>query len=183
MDATYISVTTVAKLIRPILKRNFPATKFSVKSDKYSMGASIDIFWRDGPTTLMVETAIGQFASSTFDGMIDMKLSWTSWLLPNGTAIVADNKGTIDSKGTIPAEHNEKPHPDAKLVRFGSDYVTLHRDMSSDFAARALASAERKHGKLRLEVKVNTFDGSASIDGHDDDRQIMFQHLKRFISV
>ncbi len=183
MDATYITVSDTAKLVRSALKRKFPTTKFSMRSSKYSMGSSIDVYWRDGPTDKMVSEITGKYASSTFDGMIDMKVSWTSWLLPDGSAIVAHNRGTLGSKGTVASEENERPHADAKLVRFACDYVTTHREMSPDFAARALASAERKHGKLDLNVQVNTFDGSAGFVGNDDNRQLAYAVARRFMSV
>jgi len=35
MQATYLSVTETAKLIRAALKRSFPRTKFSVRSRSY----------------------------------------------------------------------------------------------------------------------------------------------------
>ena len=40
--------------IKKELKKVFPETKFSVKTDNYSMGSSIDLNWTDGPTEEMV---------------------------------------------------------------------------------------------------------------------------------
>jgi len=53
-DWNYKSVVEVAKIVRKVLKSEFPETKFSVRSSRYSMGASIDIEWTDGPTTKSV---------------------------------------------------------------------------------------------------------------------------------
>jgi len=72
-DRRYISCADTAKLIRPVLKENFPGIKFSVRSKTYSGGASIDISWTDGPTTKQVDEVAGRFAGATFDGMIDLK--------------------------------------------------------------------------------------------------------------
>jgi len=39
----FVPVTIVAKIVRAILKDLFPNTKFSVRSERYSMGSSIHI--------------------------------------------------------------------------------------------------------------------------------------------
>lgn len=71
----YISVTDTAKIVRQELKKHFPGVQFSVRSSSYSMGASIDISWTDGPITKAVEAITGQFEGSSFDSMQDMKIS------------------------------------------------------------------------------------------------------------
>ena len=43
MNATYVSPTDTAKLIRAALKRSFPRTKFSVRTDTYAGGAAVDV--------------------------------------------------------------------------------------------------------------------------------------------
>ena len=68
-ERQYISVTDTAIELRKALKAAFPSVKFSVKSKKYSGGASIDIFWTDGPTTHMVDKVGKRFQGATFDGM------------------------------------------------------------------------------------------------------------------
>ena len=69
----YISVVDTAKIIRRCLKEAFPGIKFSVRSSSYSMGASIDVKWTDGPAEVQVEAVVGRFKGSYFDGMIDYK--------------------------------------------------------------------------------------------------------------
>lgn len=69
----YISVTDTAKLLREALKKAFPAVKFSVRSDKYAGGASIDVYWTDGPTAEEVEAIAKQYEGADFDGMQDLK--------------------------------------------------------------------------------------------------------------
>lgn len=61
-----------ASEIRKILKKEFPKTKFRVKSSSYSMGSSVDVYWIDGPTTDAVQSLISQFQYGHFDGMTDM---------------------------------------------------------------------------------------------------------------
>lgn len=69
----YISSTDTAKMLRAALKEAFPGFKFSVRTDKYSMGSSINIGWTDGPNAAMVESVAKVFAGSYFDGSIDYK--------------------------------------------------------------------------------------------------------------
>lgn len=57
-----ISVVDTAKIIRQELKQKFPLTKFSVKTEKYSMGASINISWEDGYTQKEVEQVVDRFS-------------------------------------------------------------------------------------------------------------------------
>jgi hypothetical protein len=48
-ESQYLSCAETAKLVRKVLKTAFQGVKFSVRSDTYSGGASIDIRWTDGP--------------------------------------------------------------------------------------------------------------------------------------
>jgi conjugative element/phage-associated large polyvalent protein len=122
----YLSCAETAKLVRGALKRAFPGVKFSVRSETYSMGASIDVEWTDGPSTAEVNPVARAFAGKRFDGMIDGSTYAKHWLLPDGTAIVARLPGTIGSGGTIETEENDQP-AGARLVSFGADYVQCHR--------------------------------------------------------
>ncbi|MGF1489497.1 MAG: LPD29 domain-containing protein, partial [Prochloraceae cyanobacterium] len=90
----YISVTETAKIIREQLKKAFPkkdypVLKFSVKCHQYSMGASIDITWIDGPSKKEVEALTNRFegkkynieedlAESRYDNWKGMKIRWGS---------------------------------------------------------------------------------------------------------
>ncbi len=69
----YLSRAETAKLVRKILKTAFPGTKFSVRSDTYSGGASVDIRWTDGPNREAVESVVKHYEGATFDGMQDLK--------------------------------------------------------------------------------------------------------------
>jgi hypothetical protein len=85
MSTRYISCADTAKLVRAALKKEWPTIKFSVRSDTYAGGASIDIKWTDGPTDAMVGRVTSKFAGATFDGMIDLKSHHDSIL--NGEAV------------------------------------------------------------------------------------------------
>ncbi len=142
----YISVAETAKLVRQALKAGFPGVKFSVRSSSYSGGASIDVTWTDGPTGQQVDAVTGQFCGGRFDGMIDMAYSVRHWLLPDGTAVVAHNPGTLGNGGSNSGEENAKPHPDAVPVRFGADYIFSRRELSVPFLTRIASRVARRYG-------------------------------------
>lgn len=50
-----LDVVEKAKRIRKILRQHFPNHQFKVRSDRYSMGESIDVTWTDGPASEKVE--------------------------------------------------------------------------------------------------------------------------------
>lgn len=64
--------TLAAHNIRVLLKEQFPKVKFSVKSDRYSGGDSIDIRWTEGPNTKAVEKIADQFEAGSFNGQEDI---------------------------------------------------------------------------------------------------------------
>lgn len=61
-----------AKMIKARLQHVFPGVAFSVKSDIFSGGDSVDVSWTDGPTTRQVEECISRHEYGHFDGMTDM---------------------------------------------------------------------------------------------------------------
>jgi Large polyvalent protein associated domain 29 len=70
---TLISATDTAVMIRKALKEAFPDVKFSVRTSKYSGGASVSVRWKDGPNDAQVNAVTGVFKGSYFDGQQDMK--------------------------------------------------------------------------------------------------------------
>jgi len=61
-----------AKAIKNELKKHFPGIKFSVRSDNFAGGNSVDIEWADGPTVNEVEKFTNKYEYGHFDGMVDM---------------------------------------------------------------------------------------------------------------
>lgn len=61
-----------AKSIKNELKLKFPSVKFSVKSDNFSMGNSVNIDWVDGPTTSEVDSIVKKYQYGHFNGMEDI---------------------------------------------------------------------------------------------------------------
>lgn len=140
-EREFLSCAETAKLVRKALKAEFPGQKFSVRSSVYSGGASIDVEWFDGPTTKQVDKILGRFEGKGFDGMIDMAYYVQHWMLPDGSIQLAKSPGTEDSRGVYPKIENAKPHPDAKLVHFGADYVTPNRRYTRETLTKVAAEA------------------------------------------
>lgn len=62
-----------AATIKRVLGVLWPGTKFSVRSERYSGGNSIDASWTDGPTGKQVNDVLGIFERAWFDGMEDLE--------------------------------------------------------------------------------------------------------------
>ena len=116
------SLTTAetAKIIRKVLKREFPETRFSVRSEKYAGGASIHVSWTNGPLDREVSPLAKRYEAAGFDGMIDMKYHKQHYLRTDGSILLAHTPGTEGSMGLVPSEDNrnlEQVLPeDAELV-------------------------------------------------------------------
>jgi hypothetical protein len=66
------SHAAAAATIRKELKAAFPSVKFSVTSDSFSGGDSVDVRWTDGPTTGQVEKFSSKYQYGHFNGMDDI---------------------------------------------------------------------------------------------------------------
>ncbi|MEQ8308046.1 MAG: LPD29 domain-containing protein [Hoeflea sp.] len=129
-ETEYLSVTDTAKLIRKRLKALYPKVKFSVRSRKYAGGASIDVETPvDFPDADLkkVDSEIAPFQSRGFDGMIDMSYGKTTWLLPDGSVTPAESSGTEGSGGLAPGYVNPAPHPDARKISSGANYIFVQK--------------------------------------------------------
>lgn len=171
----YLSVVETAKLVRKALKREFPTTKFSVRSDSYAGGAAIRVSWTDGPTTKKVEAVVGCFAGADFDGSIDLKTYTDHWLNPDGTVTVAHARGTEGSKGYLPEVIGDPTSPGAKLVSFGADFVQTDREVSDEHKEAAKREIAAFLGKSSFDecavngrLPVSTF--------RDDDGVVKLAH-------
>ena len=72
-DPNNPTLAETAQLVREALAQAFPKTKFSVRSESYSMGCSIHVNWTDGPTDRQVQPILDAFERCGFDGMQDLK--------------------------------------------------------------------------------------------------------------
>lgn len=130
----YLTQADFATLIRAALKTAFPATRFSVTSSTYAGGCSVDVRWEDGPAVRQVDAIVGQYQAKGFDGSIDMAYSATLWLAPDGTASIAEERGTKGSGGCVPETIGSPHSPDAVLLtRMSRPYIHTCRNLSTPF--------------------------------------------------
>ena len=143
MRAEYLGVAQTAKLVRAALARAFPGVKFSVRSQSYSGGCSVNVRWTDGPTEGRVSPVAKQFEGKRFDGSIDLGWSASLWLLPDGTATVASDAGSAGSGGSASPVREWMPHPEARLICTGA-WVFCTRETGPALAARVRAFVARR---------------------------------------
>lgn len=124
-EAEYVDAAATAKLLRAALKRAFPGTRFSVRTERYAGGASIHVNWTDGPLVKQVEPLAKGFAGARFDGMVDAQVYASHWLMPDGSVEVATCPAMTGGQDVM-----TDPKPGAKLVRFGAHYVFVERNHS-----------------------------------------------------
>lgn len=109
MDAAWRS-----KMLKRALKELFPDIVFSVRLDRYSMGNSIDIRWKDGPAKRTVEHTGLKW---TFD---DVDHDAQGNILSGGNSFVFNERDYSDEK--------RKWAEDYIKERFGIDDTTLKYD-------------------------------------------------------
>jgi hypothetical protein len=123
MTRRYLSVSETAKLVRDALKKRFPGQKFSVRSNSYSGGASIDVEYAGNIQEKDVKRVVEAYEGARFDAMVDLKTNVEHWLMPDGTVKIASKESTYGSERIdIP-----RPSKDAELVSFGADYIFVKR--------------------------------------------------------
>lgn len=134
----WIGTADVAKHIRGILKKNFPGQKFSVRSESYSGGSSINVYYTDGPSKDSVEALIGHLHGCDFDGMIDLQYYRTHALLTDGSIVTVKSAGSDSSGGVHKAWSITLP-PGAVEVNLDVSYLFVNRTLSE--ASRAAVEA------------------------------------------
>ncbi len=98
-----------AKAARKELKISFPTIKFSVTSETYSMGDSVNIYWTDGPTRTQVDEITKKYQEGHFDGMIDCyEYSNTNDNLPQVKYVMATRNLSKDKVREFAKEYMKK---------------------------------------------------------------------------
>ncbi len=145
-QAEYLTCAQTAKLVRKELGRVFPGYTFTVRSNVYAGGASIDAAWTDGPPAKVVDSVVSGFAGGGFDGSIDMKYHVSTWLEPDGTAYLAECNGTEGSRGYVPESMSDPRSADARLVYMGADFVFTNRTLTPSAEALIYRKVADKYG-------------------------------------
>lgn len=126
----YMTCAETAKLVRKALKQAFPTVKFSVVSNTYSGGASINVKYVDGPRHADVEAVARRFQGGYFDGTTDYK------------------GGHVHALADAPNQP----------VHFGADFVFVRQEISPAHRAATVAALgklsdlERNHLEARLRI-------------------------------
>jgi hypothetical protein len=107
----YLSCADTARLLRQALRRTFSGIKFSVRSETYAGGASIDVRWTDGPTAQAVKALADEFAGADFDATQDLKTYRAPELVPD-------------------------PEHGVREVHYGADFVFCDRTASEELASK-----------------------------------------------
>lgn len=161
------------KNIREELKRAFPLVKFSVTSDRFSGGDSIDVRWIDGPTSSQVSEIIDKYSAGHFDGMTDSYRSSNSPF----TALFGDAKYVHASRdmsfaflATVTDQYNRE---------FGVN-CTVKSDIHRDGTISAYVSHyENDNGKRISEYSNDTHGERIRRDAYQTPcDQILFSELK-----
>jgi Large polyvalent protein associated domain 29 len=117
----HLTCAETAKLVRAALKQAFPGVRFSVRCDTYAGGASIDVYWTDGPRPSQVEAVARRFEGASFDGMRDLKSYHDS--------LLAGPDGRVEQ------------------VHYGADFVHCHWTLSAAYQARLAAKLTELTGE------------------------------------
>jgi len=118
-----------AQLIREALKVAFPGIKFSVTSDTFAGGSSVDIRYTDGPRWREVQAVTDQFGSGHFNSMEDIYE-------------YRDKPAAVDAAG--------------RLVRtsYGAKYIHVQRNYSPSYGSYLNELDLRQAPGLALQFKT-----------------------------
>ena len=82
------SLIAAGKNLRAQLRARWPGVKFSVRTDRYAGGSSLDVRWTDGPTVDQVDAIAKRYRAGSFDGMTDCyEFSRNAWNEAFGAAM------------------------------------------------------------------------------------------------
>lgn len=148
----YIDAADVARILRLLLKRKWPATKFEVVTHKYAGGASIRVFYIDGPPYLDVKTLCCDLEGSTFDAMTDLRSS---------RYIHIDADVYRAALKREPPVSDDTPPGVKVITAYGlANYVFVDRDYSVPVLREALAHVRCKYADVyqgEIEIVASTY--------------------------
>lgn len=171
-EVLYLSCAETAKIIRGELKKRFPGQKFSVRSDVYSMGASIDVRWENGVSLTAVGEVVKTYESSGFDGSIDLKYGKTHYLTKEGEIILGYSMGTRESAGYIPAFREPMPEG-AQEVHLGADFIFCERKITEELQDRIA-----REMAMLMNEEYKGLDSPCKIKERDTWRNIVYRFVR-----
>ena len=166
MEYVYNNPTEAAKGVRKELKAAFPATKFSVRTEYFSMGNSIRVFWAFGPTDSAVCAIVKKYEYGRFDGMTDCSSSEDTVVsMPDGDIKILGGAKFVTTSRNFKAKQDDYKSETAFWERVQRDLCDLqkiefqgsntdfyggvswnHRDTVSDIAHRVIGRADLTNG-------------------------------------
>lgn len=157
MARKYLTCAETAKLCRQSLKEAFPSIKFSVRSSTYSGGASIRIYWTDGPTSDQVKSVIAPFEGGYFDGLIDYKGSVYAMLdgeqVHFGADFIFEERSNSD-KAVLSAIDRVYRHYEGNFLRDGIAKPTLEQFRKGNLW-NAQLSGLHHYGDQSVQCEIN----------------------------
>lgn len=104
-------------MIRKTLKAAYPGVTFRVRSDGFSGGDSVDVEWRDGPTSDAVEQLVSQHEKGHVDGMEDLyHYSNSRDDIPQTTYLHCDRHMSHDAHRAMVAHLNQRFGWELRLI-------------------------------------------------------------------
>lgn len=161
------ALVVAAKNIRAELKADYPGVKFSVRSDRFSMGNAIRVGWTDGPNTAQVEAITDKYKAGSFNGMEDIyEYNRSDWKDAFGSAKhITTNRGQSESLVASAIE---------------AVYAKLRGNFERDGIAKPTV-AQYKTGSLwRVQLSGLHFYGGQSVQ---DEVSRHLQKLSRAVAV
>lgn len=124
MSAKWIDTAEQAKMIRADLKAAFPATKFSVRISRYSMGSSVSVKWMDGPTVADVTKVTGYYEAR---GMVDQSDYWPHRIVTLSNGDVVSFSGSVSESREYSLEFYQE-QMDKVSRTFGVERIVVKRN-------------------------------------------------------
>jgi len=120
----HIGTVEAAKMVRKLLKANYPGTKFSVTSK-----SGMRVVWSDGPSKAQVKHLLAPFTGSQYDGQWERTHYSHSWILADGSVVFAQK---------------DAPVPEgAEEVCFGRSPSLIRKHSKALIEAAAIAGKEK----------------------------------------
>lgn len=128
-----IDAAAVAAVVRRQLKRQFPSTRFSVRTRRASMSVTVTASWTDGPASARIRAMLDWVEDATFDGMTDCRRRRG----PVNIADIADEQTRAELRALTGG---------VQLMRTASHWLDTAREYSPQAWDRVAEEIHRQHG-------------------------------------